>query len=203
MRSPRSYLFFSLFLILGIGLVITFSLLNKVQDTSSISSESASDGNQFWLIFIPVTIIILLVGILPILRSAFPGTIKNGVKAEASILKVWDTGVRINNNPRIGMLLEVRPPNAAAFEAEVKKLISPLNPTQYQPGQKVQVVYDPNNPKRIDVVSVLGVDEKMAEKEAKESAAEKRLTELNQLYEKGLITLPEYEKKRDEIIQSL
>jgi hypothetical protein len=174
-----------------------FVFLNNTQEAGT-----PSEGSHVWWIFLPI-ILIFGLSLLPFLRILFPRTIKNGVTAEASVLKVWDTGVRINDEPRIGMLLEVHPPNASAFEAEVKKLIPQLTANNYQPGQKVQVVYDPNNPKRIDVVSILGVDEKMAEKEAKESAAEKRLTELNHLYEKGLITLPEYEKKRDEIIQSL
>jgi hypothetical protein len=69
----------------------------------------------------------------------------DGQPAEAKILKVWDTGTTINNNPVVRMLLEVHPPGGALFQAEAERLIPRLQVPQIQPGALVQVKYDPNS----------------------------------------------------------
>ena len=135
------------------------------------------------------------------MRILFPGTIKNGVQAEATVMKVWDTGVSINDNPQVGMLLDVRPTLAPAFQAEAKKLVSRINPNAIQPRMKVQVVYDPANPKRIEIQSIQGFDETQTASAV--CTAEMRLKELNNLREKDLISRDEYEKKREEILKDL
>jgi hypothetical protein len=69
----------------------------------------------------------------------------NGQPAEAKILKVWDTGTTINNNPVVRMLLEVHPPGGVLFQAEAERLIPRLQVPQVQPGALVQVRYDPDS----------------------------------------------------------
>ncbi len=77
---------------------------------------------------------------------------EHGVSAEAAILKVWDTGWTVNNDPVIGMRVEVRPSGAAAYEATIPKtLISRIDLPQFQPGQVVPVRYDPSNPADVAV----------------------------------------------------
>jgi hypothetical protein len=126
----------------------------------------------------------------------FPGTIKNGVKAEAAVMKVWDTGASINDNPQVGMLLDVRPSMGATFQAETKKVASRLNTGVIQPGVKVQALYDPANPKRMEVQSIQRFNENP-------SSIEIRLKELQNLRDKELVALDEYEKKRAEILKVL
>lgn len=40
-----------------------------------------------------------------------PQILKEGVPATATIVQVWQTGTYLNNNPQIGMLLQVQPPS--------------------------------------------------------------------------------------------
>jgi translation elongation factor EF-1alpha len=150
---------------------------------------------------VPGILIIVGISLLPFLRTLFPVTIKNGVTAEATVLSVWDTGVSINDNPQVGMLLDVRPTLAPAFQAEAKKLVSRINTGAIQPGMKVQVLYDPANPKRIEVQSIQGFDETQAAPGV--STTEMRLKELSNLKEKDLISRDEYDKKREEILKNL
>jgi membrane-associated protease RseP (regulator of RpoE activity) len=71
---------------------------------------------------------------------------EHGVSAEATILKIWDTGWTVNNSPVIGMQVEVRPPDGPAFEATIKKtMISRIDLPQFQPGKVVPVLYDPKD----------------------------------------------------------
>ena len=72
-----------------------------------------------------------------------------GVPAEARVLKIWETGVRVNDNPVVGFLLEVHPDGMPPYEAETKALISILDIPRIQPGATFVVVYDPENPQRV------------------------------------------------------
>lgn len=76
---------------------------------------------------------------------------KRGVTAEAAILKVWDTGMTVNDDPVVGLLLEVRPTSADPYQAETKALISRIDVPQFQPGHVIPVVYDPNDPKQVAI----------------------------------------------------
>jgi Short C-terminal domain len=148
------------------------------------------------LIMVPIVLVIVIISMRPLLRQAFPPSIKNSITADAVVLDVRDTGTTINNDPLVALQLEVRPSMAATFQAEYKTLVSRLEVDQYRPGCKAVVLYDPANPRRmvlqsIDLSAAPAVD------------AESRLAALNQLREKGLITAEEYQRKREEIIKAL
>ena len=80
---------------------------------------------------------------------------KTGVDAMATIVRTWDTGVRINDNPQVGMLLQVQPPGGAPFQAEVRQTVSIVQISMFQPGAQLQVKYDPANPSRVAIASVV------------------------------------------------
>ncbi len=151
------------------------------------------------LIAIPVMLITLIIGavvMLPFLRVVFPSEIKNGVTAQAKVLKVWDTGVSINDNPEVGLLLEVSPTSGRPFQAEAKTVVSRLNVALVQPGVRADVKYDPQKPQRLQV-ETLHIDG------AAGGGAATRMEELNELRDKRLITEEEYRQKREEILKEL
>jgi hypothetical protein len=74
---------------------------------------------------------------------------RKGVPAEATIIKIWDTGMTVNNDPVVGFLLEVHPREGGAYQAETKILVSRLSIPQ--PGQIVPVRYDPVRPSRVSL----------------------------------------------------
>jgi hypothetical protein len=76
---------------------------------------------------------------------------RTGVSAEATILKIWDTGMTVNLDPVVGFLLEVRPPGGEPYQAETKILVSRLSIPQVQPGAVVQVRLDPARPSRVSL----------------------------------------------------
>jgi hypothetical protein len=203
MKFTRKALLISLiFDVAVIGVVIFLFLRgNGTLTVTSNPTGTTSEGGQWVVFIVPGILIIVGLSLLPFLRTLFPGTIKNGITAEATVLKVWDMGVSINDNPQVGMLLDVRPTLASAFQAEAKKLVSRINTGAIQPGMKVQVLYDPANPKRIEVQSIQGFDETQSAPAV--STTEMRLKELNNLREKDLISRDEYDKKREEILKNL
>lgn len=74
---------------------------------------------------------------------------EKGLPAKGKVLKIWETGIRVNDNPVVGFLLEIHAEGMAPYEAETKALISILWIPQIQPGAVLPVKYDPEDPSRI------------------------------------------------------
>jgi len=151
------------------------------------------------IIAIPIMIVVLgvvLATLWHFYRIISPPQIKNGVTASAKVLKVWDTGTTINDNPQIGLLLEVAPSMSASFQAEAKTIVSRLNATLVQPGITATVIYDPQKPTHIQVTEV------HVENPAAGNAVA-RMEELEQLRDRRLISEEEYQEKRKRILNNL
>lgn len=74
---------------------------------------------------------------------------KTGEPAEALILRIWDTGMTVNDDPVVGFALEVRPKGREAYQAETKLRISRLDVARVQPGTVVAVRIDPKDSRRV------------------------------------------------------
>lgn len=81
-----------------------------------------------------------------------------GVDAMATLIRTWDTHVRINDNPQVGMLVEVQPPGGDPFRAEVTQTISIVHLPMVQPGARLYVRCDPAVPREVALVSVIGTE---------------------------------------------
>lgn len=113
---------------------------------------------------LPIVIVVpvlLIVGVL--VMRLVRGSVQNrevlahGVSAPATIVRVWETGTRLNNQPQVGLVLQVQPADKPAFQAEAKMFISYLLAAQLQPGKLVNVRYDPQNPGKVAVESATGM----------------------------------------------
>ena len=93
--------------------------------------------------------VIVLVWVRKFMRNMTGANLKNGVPAQATILRIWDTGTTLNDNPVVGFLLEVRPQNLPAYQAESKSMIPRLSISQFQPGAIIPVKIDPQNQARV------------------------------------------------------
>jgi len=199
MKSLRPILLISSMLaILGLGFM-AFLLIwgpDRIQLEGRSFGELLERGDLTPLIIIPVVLIITGFAMRPVFRMAFPPQIKNAASAQARVMKVWDTGVSINDNPQVGLLLHVTPSMSAAFDVEAKTIVSRLNAARVQPGITAEVRYDAQNPKRLEILN-LNMEGIGA------VSAEERLEELKALLDKRLITEDEYTRKREEIIQAL
>lgn len=71
---------------------------------------------------------------------------QTGLPAPATILRIWDTGITLNDDPVIGMEVEVRPEEGDPFRAIIpKSRISRIAIPQFQPGKEIAVRYDPQD----------------------------------------------------------
>ena len=78
-----------------------------------------------------------------------PTIMKSGLVGQATIQNVWQTGTYMNNNPQIGMQLEVRPPNGVPYIAQTTAIIPLVNIPQFQPGAVVPVKIHPTDPSQV------------------------------------------------------
>ena len=86
-----------------------------------------------------------------IMKRMGPNTniLQNGIPAQATIRQVWQTGTFINNNPQVGMQLEVRPPGGAPYVAQVNVVVPLVNIPQFQPGTVVPVKISPTDASQV------------------------------------------------------
>lgn len=151
-------------------------------------------GNLVSFIVVPIILVASIVVVWRVFRFVVPRRIKNGVSAPARVLDARDTGISVNDNPQVALLIEVLPKNGSPFQVEVKTIISRLQFAMLRPGISAKVVYDPQNTARIQLsyLELRPYDD-----------AENRLQELDRLYNERLITSEEYRVKREEIIKEL
>lgn len=77
-----------------------------------------------------------------------------GAAAPARIVSIGETGMYINNQPQVKIVLEVSPPDGPTFVATVNKVVSLLQIPRVQPGLLVDVRYDRSNPSRLALVGL-------------------------------------------------
>jgi hypothetical protein len=207
MKSIRGvFILASVIAILSFGVVAFFMFFgpDRIDIAGRSFSELLKDEDFLPIIIVPVVLVITGVTMIPFLRTIFPHQIKNGVTAQARVLKVWDTGVSINDNPQVGLLLEVRDIAGSTFQVEGKTIVSRLNAALVQPGITAEIKYDPEKPKRLEILQ-LNISNPAADPGGGTAPGDTaaRLEELNGLRDKGLITPEEYSRKRADILNAL
>jgi hypothetical protein len=81
--------------------------------------------------------------------------IATGTQGEATVLALQDTGMFINNNPRVSMLLEIRVGYLAPYQIQKVATIPMIRLSQIQVGAVVPVMVDLSNPTNPDKVGLL------------------------------------------------
>jgi hypothetical protein len=77
---------------------------------------------------------------------------ETGTPATARIVKIWDTGITVNDDPVIGLEVEVSREDGSVYTATIpKSLISRLDIPQFQPGLPVSVRIDPQDPAKVAI----------------------------------------------------
>src|SRR6185437_11632975 len=74
--------------------------------------------------------------------------LSEGVQARAIVLGVADTGMTINDNPRVKLTLQVQPEGQPPFQAEKKVTVSRVSIPS--PGDSYIVRYDPTDPSNVE-----------------------------------------------------
>jgi hypothetical protein len=81
-----------------------------------------------------------------------------GVNAQAVVVSIRDTGMTVNNNPRIALTFQVTPADGTGpFEVQTKKTVSRV--TIPRPGDMFMVRYDPDDHDNFELVAAVASGE--------------------------------------------
>ena len=78
-----------------------------------------------------------------------------GTQGEATILSLQDTGMFVNNNPRVTITMEIRMPYGAPYQITKTMTVPMIRLAQVQTGSVVQVMVDMSDPTNPDKVGLL------------------------------------------------
>ena len=75
--------------------------------------------------------------------------LKIGIARIATVMDVIDTGVTINKNPQVKLIVQLKNKTGQPYMAGCDVLVSRINPNCFFPGMEVPVKIDPENEKNI------------------------------------------------------
>ena len=81
--------------------------------------------------------------------------VASGTPGEATVLQLEDTGMRINDDPRVAVTLEVRIPGYPPYQIRKTMTLPLIRMSQVQVGAVVAVLADPTQPTNPDKVGLL------------------------------------------------
>jgi hypothetical protein len=182
--------------------VIIFLFANSSVDTDTWISILISFAA---LVFVEVLVWHLF---RPMLKQQ--AIIQEGSPAAAILLDYWDTGTTINENPQVGMLLEVHPSNLAPYQAKTKSVLSRLDLGMLHKGAAVKVTYMPADPQEVAFVAFATSQDQTPGPGIEQSGGlysqsdliKVRLAELDELRLRHMITEADYTRRRDELLKS-
>jgi len=88
--------------------------------------------------------------------QASKAILQNGLPGKARVLAIADTGMTVNDSPSVRLTLEVTPDNrmSGPYQTELRTLINRLQVAQFQPGARLLIKYDPNNPMAVAIAGI-------------------------------------------------
>jgi hypothetical protein len=143
-RFTRTYLiiFGGLFVVIGIGMIVVLGGIPYAGETIWLT------GGIFAIVGGALVVVGLVIG-----RgaSATDQILASGVTGTATITGVTQTGMYLNDQPRIKMDLLVALPGRAPYTAEHAEFVPLILLARVQPGATLPVKVDPANPQKVVV----------------------------------------------------
>lgn len=131
----------------GIWIGIIGGIIGLLAALIAVITTTGSNG-----IYIVTGMLVLFGGLFYFIYKLFFKSIintsrlqKTGIPGAAKILEVTDTGITINNNPQVKLILEVKNSFGQKYTTQCRVLVSRINPNAYMPGMEIPVKIDPNN----------------------------------------------------------
>jgi hypothetical protein len=118
-----------------------------------------------------------------------------GIPARATVIKVWDIGLKVKGNPRLGLDLHVFPEGRQDFSVGAKVIVPQSKVAGIYPGAELRILYDPEKPSRLQLVSVAEPDPY--------SDTGMSLRRLEALLAEHLISQEEYNKMRQSVLDQV
>lgn len=116
--------------------------------TSIILTVGLSIGITLLAIAIPI-------GLSLMNRRKAQQIMATGTPGQATIMQMQDTGMRINDDPRLKLLLQVQIPGYAPYQIWKTVTVPMIRLPQVQPGNTIAIMADPAQPQNADRLGLL------------------------------------------------
>ena len=120
-----------------------------------------------------------------------------GVRAPAEVVEVKDTGMTVNESPRVKIRLRVEPSDGEPFELERKLVVSRVAIPRR--GERVEVAYDPDDPSDFTFKLSDLADDPLG---GPAPDPVEQLAKLADLLEKGLLTREEFDREKGRLLDA-
>ena len=128
---------------------ISIGILGGLVGLAAGIMAEPKEGSIFAVVFVSIFFMVYWFFIRPMITTN--RLLKTGEQRSGKILEVWDTNVTINNNPQVGMLVEVKDKYGKTYQVKTKRVISRLEVGDVRPGMLVTVRVDPQNEQKIAI----------------------------------------------------
>jgi len=146
MRIRINWGVYAVFGVIIIGFIVAGFLAPK----DALTDDGYPLGLFFWgmaAIFLLSTAVPILVAVMSNRRRAVREA--SWLDAQAEILEVNDTGMLVNQQPRLAFRLRVQSPIHGTTEVEMKRVIPLSALASFRPGASIPVKVNPKNPKDV------------------------------------------------------
>jgi hypothetical protein len=123
---------------------------------------------------------------------------RNGRSCSGEVIAIDDTGMTINNNPRVHITVRAEPPGEPAFTIERTATVSRVNLPRV--GDRATVLYDPADRERRNLVTF---DQRHAAPAPAPDDPLAEIERLGRLREQGLVTPEEFEEHKRRLLGQL
>lgn len=106
--------------------------------------------------------LVVMAGVAFVMWKVFGGLMKQsqerqrllstGIPAMGRVLQLADTGMLVNNNPQVRIMVEVQMPGRPPYQAETTMIVSMLAIPRVQPGAMVNLRVDQMNPQNVAIL---------------------------------------------------
>jgi len=148
LRSILWSLFFYVpFFLVGCGLIAAgfFTDMSALTDDGFNLKYFFFAMGGFFIVF-PAIVVGGIFAFSLVKQKRMQNLMETGTQGTAKVLRLEDTGVRINDNPRVNILLEMHFEGYQPYQVWKKVTIPLINLSQVQVGETVAVIADPNDP---------------------------------------------------------
>lgn len=135
------------FFLTGTGLIATGFLVDSASltgDGFNLRITLIAAGGFFILLTGVIFGVIFLFAVVKQRRAQ--DLLETGKQGTARVLRLEDTGMRINDNPRVKLLLEMNFEGYQPYQVWKKVTVPMIYISQIQTGNTVRVLADPNDP---------------------------------------------------------
>jgi uncharacterized membrane protein YwaF len=136
--------------LLAVGVILL--VVSSHTDPSALADDGVTNLKDFFFymgsgfVLLPIVLLIIILPSRLGKRKKMKNLLATGRQGQAVVLGLEDTGLMVNDNPRVKLLLEVHIEGYPPYQVQKTVVVPLIRLAQVQVGSVVPVVADPTRP---------------------------------------------------------